>query len=131
MELIRFDETNAKGSFGRGKTPTPKLIIRNGAFLITKCAVELLKLKESDKVAVFQHPKTKTDWFIGKDKQGFTLRETKAGLVFNTSVTSDAIKTSVDCPKAWGLHYTISQESDFPGTNALVNKQVIPSRTKG
>lgn len=130
MDLIKFDATNALSAGGRNSSPSPTITIKNGTFRFNGAAVKMMKLKITDTIALYQSPKDKMCWYVGKDKVGFSLREMKSDFVFSSAIAADAIRKCSDLDKSVRLKFSVSEESDVPGTHALVGGQIFKPKSK-
>ena len=77
----------------------------SGLITLNKEAQELLKLKESDAVKLYQSDEDAADWFIAKAKGGFALRKTSPNqniVAFNCKYIKDKIFESVETERTSG-----------------------------
>src|SRR5690606_19802427 len=89
---------------------------KNGAIIVNKTAVELLKVKAGDKVEISQDEEEPKNWYISatNEESGFVLRERKDdSLTFNSSSVCKDIMQSFDLEG--GVSFRVASETE-PGS---------------
>jgi hypothetical protein len=95
MGLIKYDSTNTR-SGSRAAKPTISFA-KAGMITISGAAVAILKLKEGDKVSIFQDEEEPKDWYIAPDPAGFEIRPIKSGKAwaFNNAAIAGAVRLAL------------------------------------
>lgn len=69
---------------------SPKINIQKGGALnISKSAVEMMKIKDSDRVSLAKD--SEGNWYLYKDAEGFEVRGDEGRMIFNSSAISREI----------------------------------------
>lgn len=115
MQLKIYNAENASRK-SSSTTPFISLPKNGGLIYLSKATVELIKLKDGDKICIAQDPQNVLDWYIYKSEDGFSLRpsgEDSSRLAFNSSLVSEDLRAcapaSVDTEKS--IKMPIAKES--------------------
>lgn len=97
MALIKYNQNNIDTT---RKGEVSIRINRKAAISISKAAAELTGFQPGDSIGLLQDDET-ADWYLIKDPDGFTLRDTgKTGsLSFNSTALANMILESAELPE--------------------------------
>lgn len=99
MKLTKFNSISfPKGQSG-GRSSSPKVsFTKTGLITFNKKAVELLGIKEGDNVSLCQDEEEPNNWFVAKEKEGFSVRDVSGNKVGTLSFNhKELVNTFLNC----------------------------------
>jgi len=90
-------------------------ISKQGNFRLTKTLVELLKLKDGDRVSLLQDTAEPLDWYIMKDPEGFPLRakDSEGGMAFSNQQLRQSLLQTIDADALSGSIRVATEPTDL------------------
>ena len=128
MEFIVHNPSNAPQST-RGPQSSASISIGAGKFSLSKKATEIMKLKESDRIEVLEHPTDKQIWAIRKSKDGFPLNKAEFGkgsAAFSCNAIAVKLMQAFEVSTSWRVRFELREDK---GIFHLVGKQVIQPKS--